>query len=127
MMMAVALDGPDPKPALAAVETCNREAVATIVRDEPDRRLHFAAAAYAEAQAIAQARVALVTPPSTPATPAVATPAATPAVTSAQLDARQKRLDDAQAVEKSWRELIEELRTDFLAKCMNGKHDVADR
>lgn len=114
-------DVPDAAPALSAVKTCNRSEMRTIIRDEPHRRTQFAAGAYAEQRAIAQERSALLATP-----PSGATGQATTATALAQLDARQKLLDDARATEKSWRDLFDEVRADYLANCTTGKRNADD-
>lgn len=113
---------PDPAPALDAVKTCNRVEIRTMISSEPHRRTEFAAAAYAEQRAIARERATLLTVPMTD--PAAGTPAGQASTANAlgQLDARQKQLDDARAIEMSWRELFDQMRADFLANC-NGKKD----
>jgi hypothetical protein len=126
MILALLLLGgvevPDSAPALDAVKTCNRVEIRKMISGEPHRRTEFAAAAYAEQRAIAQERASLLAPPV--AGPAAGTPAgqASTANGLAQLDARQKQLDDARAIERSWRDLFDEMRADFLANC-NGRKD----
>ncbi len=112
---------PDSAPALDAVKTCNRVEIRKMISSEPHRRTEFAAAAYAEQRAIAHERATLLSPPS--ADPAAATPAGQASTANAlgQLDSRQKQLDDARAIEASWRELFDEMRADFLANCSGRK------
>lgn len=116
------MEVPDSAPALDAVKTCNRLEIRRMITSEPHRRTEFAASAYAEQRAIAQDRASLLAAPM-PGSGA-GTPAGQASTTNAlgQLDARQKQLDDARAVEKSWRELFDEMRADFLANC-NGRKD----
>ena len=117
-LMAAALTGPDADPARAAVQGCDKPAMARLTRAEPHRRADFAAAAYAEQQAIARERAGLY---ARPAGDATAAGQATLNTALAALDARQKQLDDARAVERGWRDLIDELRADYLANCTSGK------
>lgn len=123
MMFALLLLGgvevPDSAPALDAVKTCNRAEIRKMISSEPHRRTEFAAAAYAEQRTIAQERAAIL------AAPAVTTPAgqASSATALAQLDGRQKQLDDSRAIERAWRDLFDEMRADFLANC-NGRKDA---
>ncbi|WP_225205196.1 hypothetical protein [Novosphingobium huizhouense] len=121
--LMVAADVPDPAPALAAVKTCDRGEMKTLIGNEPHRRTEFAAAAYAEQRAIAQERSTLLAAAPTGA-PASASGQATTATALAQLDARQKLLDDARATEKSWRDLFDEVRADYLANCTTGKRNA---
>ena len=114
LIMAAALTGPDPDSALGAVKACDRGAMQALTKAEPHRRSEWAAAAYAEQQAIARERGLLLFPGAVPPTPAGQ---ASLNLALAGLDARQKQLDDARAVERSWRELVDELRADFLANC----------
>lgn len=122
MLLLSGLQIPDPAPALDAVKTCNRVEIRKMISSEPHRRTEFAAAAYAEQRAIARERATLLAPPV--ADPNAGTPAGQASTANAlnQLDARQKQLDDARAIEASWRELFDEVRADFLANC-NGKRD----
>jgi hypothetical protein len=125
MILFLLLSGmevPDSAPALDAVKTCNRVEIRRMISSEPHRRTEFAAGAYAEQRAIAQERATLLSTP-TPG-PGAGTPAGLASTANAlgQLDARQKQLDDARAIERSWRELFDEMRVDFLANC-NGKRD----
>ena len=114
---------PDSAPALDAVKTCNRVEIRKMIREEPHRRTEFAAAAYAEQRAIARERAVLLTPST--ADPAAGTLPGQASTANAlnQLDARQKQLDDARAVEASWRGLFDEMRADFLANC-SGRKDI---
>lgn len=114
LMMAAALSGPDPEPALGAIKACDKASVAALTKAEPHRRSEWAAAAYAEQQGIARERSALLAPGSLPPSPAGQ---ASLNLALAGLDARQKQLDDARAVERAWRDLVDELRADFLANC----------
>ncbi|MFM5955454.1 MAG: hypothetical protein ACKOPE_14290 [Novosphingobium sp.] len=116
--LLAAFAGPDPAPALDAVKTCDRGAMMALTRAEPRRRAEWAAAAYAEQQGIARERGALLAP-GTAATTAAGKAGFDLALTG--LDARQKQLDDARAVELSWRALVDELRADFLANCAQTK------
>lgn len=118
IFLAAAFEGPDPAPALATVKTCDRAGMLTLTRAEPHRRSEWAAAAYAEQQAIARERAALLAPGAVPAMPAAK---AGYELALANLDARQRQLEDARAVEQSWRTLVDELRADFLANCAQGK------
>lgn len=113
---------PDSAPALDAVKTCNRTEIRKLIASEPHRRTEFAAAAYAEQRAIASERAALLAAPI--ADQATGTSAGQASITNAlsQLDGRQKQLDDARAIETSWRALFDEMRADFLANC-NGRKD----
>ena len=121
LFAAAILAGPDPAPALGAVKTCDRPAMAMIVRAEPHRRADWAATAYAEQQAIAQGRAVLQARASSETSPAGK---ASLDLAMAQVDARQKQLEDARAVEGSWRDMIDELRADFLANCAQGKGSI---
>jgi len=118
LILLAAFTGPDPAPALQAVRTCDRAAMMAMTKAEPRRRAEWAAAAYTEQQAIARERAALLAPTAVPATPAGK---ATTDLALSALDARQKQLDDARAVEMSWRTLMDELRADFLANCAPTK------
>lgn len=117
-LLLASLAAPDSNSALDAVKTCNRNGMAAIVKAEPHRRAEFAAAAYAEQQAIAHDRAALLAPSTAPVTPAGK---ASLDLALAQIDARQKQLDDARSVETSWRTLFDELRADYLANCAQPK------
>lgn len=110
---------PDASPALAAVQTCDRAEMKALISGEPHRRTAFAAGAYAEQRAIMQERATLLS-----GTPSGASGQATTATALAQLDARQKLLDDARATEKSWRDLFDEVRADYLANCTTGKRNA---
>lgn len=118
LMMTAALGGPDAVPALEAVKTCNRDSMARLVKAEPRRRAEFAAAAYAEQQAIARERAVVLARDA-----AETVPAGKAAIDQAlaQLDARQKLLGDAHAVETGWRTMFVELRSDYLANCAQAK------
>lgn len=109
--------GPDPADAIGAVKACDRTAMAAMTRAEPRRRAEWAAAIYGEQQAIARERAVLLAPG------AATSPAGKAAldVAFASLEGRQRQLDDARAVEFSWRALVDELRADFLANCTQGK------
>lgn len=111
-------DGPDSAHALDAVKTCDRSAMMDISRAEPRRRADWAAAAYAEQQGIARDRAALFAARATTSSPAGD---ASFQAGLTQLESRQRKLDDARAVELSWRALVDELRADFLANCAPGK------
>lgn len=118
-------EGPDPTPGVAAVKACDRKVMSAIAVAEPERRLRFSASAYAEQQAIARERAA-----ATSGTPAGTQPsqsgAATTELALTQLSGRQRRLDDAIAVEMRWRDLLTEMRADYLANCTNGKRRDAE-
>ncbi|KUR72183.1 hypothetical protein AQZ52_02510 [Novosphingobium fuchskuhlense] len=122
MLLLSGLQVPDPAPALDAVKTCDRVEMRKMIAGEPHRRTEFAAAAYAEQRAIARERATLLAAPS--ADRGEGTPAGEADTANAlgQLDGRQKQLDDARAVETSWRALFDEMRADFLANC-NGRKD----
>ena len=110
-LAASVVTGPDAAPALDAVKRCDTEAMQAITKAEPHRRSEWAAALYAEQQAIARERLELA-----------ARAALQPALpddleAQAALDARQRQLDVAKGVENGWRSLLEELRLDFLANC----------
>lgn len=109
VLLLAAFEGPEAAPALEAVRRCDRPAMQALTKGEPQRRSQFAAAAYAEQQAIARERAALL-----------GRVAPDPAGFAA-LDARQRQLDDGRTVELAWRALVDELRTDFLANCAQGK------
>ncbi|MEO0031257.1 MAG: hypothetical protein RIS94_1015 [Pseudomonadota bacterium] len=96
---------PDSAPVLAAVKGCDRGEIRSMIRGEPHRRTEFAAAVYAEQRAIATERATLLAGP------------ADQTVALAQLDARQKELEDARAIERAWRDLFDEARADYLANC----------
>jgi hypothetical protein len=117
LLIAVGLA--DPAPALEAVKTCNRNEMRNVIRAEPHRRSKFAVAAYTEQRAIAEARATLLTTP--PATASAAEPTLGTAL--AQLDSRQRQLDDARATERSWRELFDEVRAEYLATCAGARRD----
>lgn len=104
--LADALVGPDPAPARAAVEQCNRAAMTAITAAEPRRRARFSSAVYDEERAIAAERAALDAGKTT----------ASPAAVTA-LEMRQRRLDDARRVENAWRLSLDDLRADFLLNC----------
>ncbi|GHC84684.1 hypothetical protein [Novosphingobium pokkalii] len=116
---------PDSAPALAAVKACDKQAMRAMATDEPHRRTQFAAAVYAEQRAIAQERATLLDA-QIAGTPS-SSGAATTANALAQIDARQKELDDVKAIEKSWRDLFDEVRADFLANCSSGKRNADDK
>lgn len=118
-LLMLGLEVPEAAPVIEAVKTCDRGEIRTLIKGEPRRRTQFAAAAYAEQRAIAVERSALLT------LPAASSPAGqASAVTGlAQVDARQKQLEDARAIERAWRDLFDEVRTDFLANCSNPKRD----
>lgn len=118
LILLAAFTGPDPAPAIQAVRSCDRAAMMAMTKAEPRRRAEWAAAAYTEQQAIARERAALLAPAVDPTSPTGKT--ATD-LALAGLDARQKQLDDARAVEMSWRSLMDELRADFLANCVPSK------
>lgn len=122
ILLLSGLQIPDSAPALDAVKTCNRVEIRKMISSEPHRRTEFAAAAYAEQRAIARERAMLLAPPT--ADSGAGTPAGEASTANAlsQLDGRQKQLDDARAIEMSWRELFDEMRADFLANC-NGRKD----
>lgn len=122
-VLLLGLQTPDAVPAMAALKTCNRDEIRAITRAEPHRRTQFAAAAYAEQQAIAADRARLVGGQPASENEPSASGLATTALALAQLDARQKLLDDAKATERSWRDLYNELRADYLANCTTGKRD----
>lgn len=123
LLLLGGIEVPDSAPALDAVKTCNRVEIRKMINGEPHRRTEFAAAAYAEQRAIAQERATLIAP--APGAPAASSPAGQASVANAmaQLEARQKQLDDARAIERSWRDLFDEMRADFLANC-NGRKDT---
>lgn len=110
---------PDPSPLRSAVEQCDRGAVAELVRAEPRRRAEFAAAIYREQRAVATDRAGVLTA-AAGTSPAGATNLA---AARTALDARQQQLDDARAVERAWRDFVEEERADFLASCTAKKRD----
>lgn len=121
LLMAVPV--PDSEPVLAAVKACDRGEIRALIKDEPHRRTQFAAAIYAEQRAIAAERATLLAAPAgTQATPAGQ---ATAATALAQLDARQKQLDDARAIERAWRDLFDEARADYLANCSGARKDAS--
>lgn len=116
---ALSLTVPEVAPVLDAVKACSRDDMRMMIRGEPHRRTEFAAAVFAEQRAIAAERAPLlVARASAPAG------AATVDTALAQLDARQKQLDDARVTEKAWRELFDEARADYLANCTAGKKDA---
>lgn len=122
MLLATLMLGaevPDAGPALMAVKTCDRVEMKTLISAEPHRRTEFAAAAYAEQRAIVRERAAVLS-----AAPTSASGQATTTNALVQLDARQKLLDDARATEKSWRDLFDEVRADYLANCTTGKRNA---
>lgn len=122
MLLLSGLQVPDSALALDAVKTCDRTEIRRMIAGEPHRRTEFAAAAYAEQRAIARERAMLLAVPT--ADPAAAAPVGQASTANAlsQLDGRQKQLDDARAVETSWRALFDEMRADFLANC-NGRKE----
>jgi hypothetical protein len=124
LVLALAtVTAPDSAPALAAVQKCDKQAIRAMATDEPHRRTQFAAAAYAEQRAIAQERATLLDAQISGSSSG----AATTANALAQIDARQKELDDVKAIEKSWRDLFDEVRADFLANCSTGKRNADDK
>lgn len=120
-VMLLSLQTPDAVPALKALKACNREEIHALTRAEPHRRTEFAAAVYAEQSAISSERAKLLGQQPAPQP----TPSGTATTTLAmeQLDARQKLLDDARSTERSWRELYNELRADYLANCTSGRRE----
>lgn len=123
LILAAALEAPDPAPLRSALNTCDRGAIAALTTAEPRRRATFSGLAYDEQRAIANERARLDLN-LLPAQPTLANPL-DPAVADRDrraLDARQRRLDDARTVERAWRESLEEARTAFLAQC-TGKRD----
>lgn len=121
LALAAALTGPDPAPALSAVQSCDRAAMSGIIRGEPHRRAEFAAAVYAEQQGISRDRAALYARLGSDATPAGK---ASLENGLTQLDARQRQLEDARAVERSWRDMVDELRADYLTNCAKDKGSI---
>ncbi|WP_333839032.1 hypothetical protein [Novosphingobium sp.] len=121
--LAMVVTAPDPTPALEAVKTCNKQDLRRMITDEPHRRTQFAAGVYAEQREIAQERAALLGAPASGSASGQAT--ATTAL--AQVDARQKQLDDVKAIETSWRALFDEVRADFLANCTSGRRNADDK
>lgn len=122
-MALATVTAPDSAPALAAVKACDKQAMRAMATDEPHRRTQFAAAVYAEQRAIAQERATLLDAQIS----GTASGAATTANALAQIDARQKELDDVKAIENSWRDLFDEVRADFLANCSSGKRNADDK
>jgi len=125
-LMLAPIEAPDAAPAMAALRSCDRDVIRKLTRDEPRRRTDFAAAAYAEQRGIAAERAALVAPPlvAAPVTSPTAVATAPPAslvVTTPALEMRQKQLEDAREVEARWRDLLDELRADFLKNCAGGR------
>ncbi len=108
---------PDPQPLRAAVQACDRAAMAALTRSEPRRRAEWAEAIYAEQRAIAADRAAIL-PGSLSASGQ-----ATLASARQTVEARQQQLDDARAVERAWREFYDEYRADFLTSCTAKKRD----
>ncbi|MFA7585345.1 MAG: hypothetical protein WCY11_03995 [Novosphingobium sp.] len=123
ILWASALAGPDARPLLDAVKACDRRAVSAATRAEPARRADFAALIYAQQQAIAAERAGLLANRSPEVSPAGQ---ASLDLALAALDGRQRQLDDARVIERSWRELVDELRADFLANCTTGKRHADD-
>jgi len=121
--LAMVVTAPDPTPALEAVKTCNKQDLRRMITDEPHRRTQFAAGVYAEQREIAQERAALLSAPASGS----ASGQATAATALAQVDARQKQLDDVKAIETSWRALFDEVRADFLANCTSGRRNADDK
>ena len=122
ILLLSGLQVPDSAPALDAVKTCDRVEIRKMISNEPHRRTEFAAAAYAEQRAIARDRATLLTAPTVERGADTAAGEASTANALGQLDGRQKQLDDARAVETSWRALFDEMRADFLVNC-NGRKD----
>jgi hypothetical protein len=118
-ILALGLDVPEAAPVIAAVKACDRTEIRNLIKGEPHRRTQFAAAAYAEQRAIAAERATLLV------VPEAITPAGQASTTTAllQVDARQKQLEDARAIERAWRDLFDEARADFLVNCANPKRD----
>lgn len=110
---------PDAAPALEAVKTCDRVEIRRMINAEPHRRTEFAAAAYAEERSIATERSSLINAPVS----ASPSGAATTATAMSAVDARQRQLDDAKAIERLWRDLFDEVRADFLANCNGAKNE----
>lgn len=122
--LAAALTPPDPAPLRAALDSCDRGAIARLTATEPRRRAAFSSAAYDEQREIAAERARIDVASLTPVAP---TTAADPAVAErARLEARQRRLDDARTVERAWRDSLEESRSAFLAHC-TGHRDPEHR
>lgn len=122
-LLLLGLDVPDAAPAINAVKACDRDEIRLLIRGEPRRRTEFAAGVFAEQRAIASERGALLLQP------AMTTPTgqASAAVALGQLESRQRQLDDARATERSWRDLFDEMRADYLANCTTGKRNAEDR
>ncbi|MBC2664586.1 hypothetical protein H7F51_03520 [Novosphingobium flavum] len=120
-LLAEALTAPDPVPLRTAVEKCDRAGMAALSRDEPHRRAVFAAAVYDEQRAISAERAALDASPAGGNGPSEAGQATLGAARAA-LDARQRRLDNARADERAWRNLVEDWRADFLANCTGRRN-----
>lgn len=116
-VLALAIASPDPEPLRAAVEACDRGAMASLSRAEPRRRAEWAEAIYKEQRSIATDRAAML--------PGALSPSGAATLASARqgLDARQQQLDDARAVERAWREFYDEYRTNFLGSCSGKKRD----
>lgn len=121
LLLAVGLASPEPLPMREAVVRCDRTAMTELTRAEPGRRAQFALAAYDEQRAIVAERATL-----DGAAPNGASSAAGQAsldVARSGLEVRQRRLDDARAVERAWREASDELRAEFLASCTARRRD----
>lgn len=119
LLLSAVITSPDPAPLLDAVKTCDAKDLHTLTQGEAHRRAEFAAAIYGEQRAIADDRQRVL------ATTASGSPAGQATVTQAlaQLDARQKELDDDRAIERGWRDLLDEARADYLANCTNKQRD----
>ena len=123
-MLLLGLDAPDPAPLLDAVKSCDADAMHDLMRAEPHRRSAFAAAYYAEQRAIGEDRARLLARPVGEPT---AAGQATTAQALGQIEARQKQLEDTRVSETSWRDLVTELRADYLANCSTRKRNADDK
>jgi len=111
--LLLGLQSPDSAPVLEAVKVCDRVQIRTMISGEPNRRIEFAAAAYAEQRAIAAQRAAvLIGPPEQAATGL------------AEVEARLRALDDARQIERAWRDFFDEARAGYLANCTSGKKEA---
>ena len=106
-------------PVLAeAVERCDREMTTPAFRGEEERRSRVMVSIYAEQQAIAEARVALMARRSALRIAPVASDSETAISSEAStLADRQATLDDSRQLERLRQETMDQLRRHYLAQC----------
>jgi len=116
--LVTALWPPDPTPAVNAVQACDRRVMNAITRAEPHRRAEYATALYNEVRALAAEFAAIGAPAASPRE------AAGRAAALALFDIRRKQIEDVRLAEATWRDALDELRGDFLARCAAGGDGV---